>query len=63
MATHSQRSQTNLHDHCAIRYIAMSEGVRDLVWLSELCKELHLELETPALLSDSQAALQLSQKP
>jgi hypothetical protein len=44
-------------------YVAMSEGVRDILWLRKLCGELKIPVSVPRLLCDNMAAIVLTTKP
>ena len=59
----SRKQGINALSTMEAEYIAMSEGVRDILWLRKLCGELLIPIKTPRLMSDNQAAIVLTSKP
>ncbi|KAE9094861.1 hypothetical protein PF007_g17611 [Phytophthora fragariae] len=59
----SRKQGINAQSSTEAEYIAMNEGVRDVLWIVGLCEELHWPATTPLLRGDNQAALYLTEKP
>jgi hypothetical protein len=59
----SRKQGINAQSTMEAEYVAMNEGVRDLMWLKGLCEELQWHYEGAVLRGDNQAALYLSEKP
>jgi hypothetical protein len=59
----SRKQGINVQSSTEAEYIAMNEGVRDVLWVVGLCEELGWRRNTPLLRGDNQAALYLTRKP
>lgn len=59
----SRKQGVNAQSSTEAEYIAMNEGVKDLLWIIGLCEELKWPTSTPLLRGDNQAALYLTEKP
>ncbi|KAE9170869.1 hypothetical protein PF005_g27386 [Phytophthora fragariae] len=59
----SRKQGINAQSSTEAEYIAMNEGVKDILWIVGLCAELRWPASTPMLRGDNQAALYLAEKP
>jgi hypothetical protein len=59
----SRKQGINAQSTMEAEYVAMNEGIRDLMWLKGLCEELQWQVDDAVLLGDNKAALYLSEKP
>ncbi|KAE8969750.1 hypothetical protein PR001_g27405 [Phytophthora rubi] len=59
----SRKQGINAQSSTEAEYIAMNEGVKDILWMDGLIEELRWPAATPLLRGDNQAALYLTAKP
>ncbi|RAW25625.1 hypothetical protein PC110_g17962 [Phytophthora cactorum] len=59
----SRKQGINAQSSTEAEYVAMNEGVKDILWIVGLCEELKWPAVTPLLRGDNQAALCLAEKP
>lgn len=59
----SRKQEINAQSTTEAEYIAMNEGTRDLLWLTDLCKELSWPSAKPELRGDNKSCIFLTVKP
>lgn len=59
----SRKQEINAQSTTEAEYIAMNEGTRDLLWLTDLCKELSWPSAKPELRGDNKSCIFLTAKP
>ncbi|DBA00468.1 TPA: hypothetical protein N0F65_002711 [Lagenidium giganteum] len=59
----SRKQELNAQSTMEAEYLAINEGVRDVIWLRKLCKELWWQFAVPDLVRDNHSALALTEKP
>jgi len=59
----SRKQAINAQSTAEAEYIAMSEGVKDILWAVGLCEELRWTVEGPVLYGDNMGSIYMSVKP
>jgi hypothetical protein len=59
----SRKQAINAQSTSEAEYVAMSEGVREILWLVGLCRELQWKFDTPVLHGDNKGAIFMTAKP
>jgi hypothetical protein len=59
----SRKQAINAQSTAEAEYIAMSEGVKDILWAVSLCEELRWTVEGPVLYGDNMGSIYMSVKP